>query len=431
MKLDFHIPQTTLELLRAGGLSEKNQLDVINVFAREAGYKKPITPKDIGKILAQAPVETSVVETMQRSELEMQRKQDALRVAEGIINEIDFDNITEAALGLGPEDQYVTDEIQAPADVTKEIPLPEGLFSNDNVSELPTKVYKAPDLYDTRKSMHVPAKATEGTKPRQRHKLLVDPNELGLTARIKTALLQQDLGISRKIQAQIKGRSAKGDELTKGEIVEAFLEVLNKRKDLAPFQKDLTLRDALAETLEEHDNKKLRSIPRAIVWALTVLIPTGAWYKNEIGDSISNIFEHINPLSSSAPADEKTLSKVNIQDLLSGDPNSMDDAIPHLLMEIMKRQGAAPYDLQWLNGYAKKELQDAYMNKELKYPLPRDSSIKVERYGSKGDLILRFYAPVKRPGRLKGDPAEQFYVTMNKWDLSPFIKKLNEFLAKY
>ena len=40
-------------------------------------------------------------------------------------------------------------------------------------------------------------------KPKQRHRLLVNPQELGLTARIKTALLQQDMGITQRIKKAV------------------------------------------------------------------------------------------------------------------------------------------------------------------------------------------------------------------------------------
>lgn len=40
----------------------------------------------------------------------------------------------------------------------------------------------------------------KNNKPKQRHRLLVSPKELGLTARIKKALIEQDMGITQRIK---------------------------------------------------------------------------------------------------------------------------------------------------------------------------------------------------------------------------------------
>ena len=47
------------------------------------------------------------------------------------------------------------------------------------------------------------AEERDPKKPKQRHRLLVNPQELGLTARIKTALLQQDMGITQRIKKAV------------------------------------------------------------------------------------------------------------------------------------------------------------------------------------------------------------------------------------
>ena len=45
--------------------------------------------------------------------------------------------------------------------------------------------------------------ADDEKKPKQRHRLLVNPQELGLTTRIRKALLEQDMGITQRIKRAV------------------------------------------------------------------------------------------------------------------------------------------------------------------------------------------------------------------------------------
>ena len=57
-----------------------------------------------------------------------------------------------------------------------------------------------PEIVEEPGSFIIEEQEKDTEKPKQRHRILVNPQELGLTARIKTAILQQDMGITKYVK---------------------------------------------------------------------------------------------------------------------------------------------------------------------------------------------------------------------------------------
>lgn len=122
----------------------------------------------------------------------------------------------------------------------------------------------------------------EENKPKQRHRLLVNPQELGLTARIKTALLQQDMGITQRIKKAV-GRKIDEDvnsvtaKFKRGDVADAMASLHTKLSliFLLPF---LIFGEIVFQGLVLiQDNKEI------VCWVFTI----GTWCKITVLASVA------------------------------------------------------------------------------------------------------------------------------------------------